>query len=196
MLVTGCRCRGAAVMTWQRRQLSAGGRARFWAFASTAGALLSFLLARTLLRDLCSATLQRPAGAISVLRRDGVLYLSAARAGVPSSDQSVGSRPGCVPPPTRSPARSHLPARSCYVNAGTQLSALRTSSTESLAAALARSPCGLPSPGSSSCCWPLASVRLTARPRRSTLSGQLIVIVLAPPVVTPNIAATVKARVP
>ena len=132
VLVTGLSLPGAAVMTLAGGAIFGLAQGTVLvSFASTAGALLSFLLARTLLRDLVQRNFSAQLAPIEAgVRRDGVLYLLSLRL-VPVFpffliNLVMGLTPMRALPYTLTSQIGMLPGTIVYVNAGTQLAALRS----------------------------------------------------------------------
>ena len=131
VVVTGLSLPGAAVMTL------AGGAifglvlgTVLVSFASTAGAVIAFLLARTLLREPVRNRFAAQLAPIEAgVRRDGVLYLLSLRLVPVFPFFLVNLLMGLTPMPVLPYALvsqiGMLPGTAVYVNAGTQLAALR-----------------------------------------------------------------------
>jgi pyruvate/2-oxoglutarate dehydrogenase complex dihydrolipoamide dehydrogenase (E3) component/uncharacterized membrane protein YdjX (TVP38/TMEM64 family) len=132
VLVTGLSLPGAAVLTLAGGAVFGLGLGTLLvSFASSAGATLAFLLARTLLRQ---PVQQRFGGRLAPieagLRRDGVLYLLSLRLVPVVPFFLVNLVMGLTPLPVRTfylvSQIGMLPGTLVYVNAGTQLAQLRS----------------------------------------------------------------------
>ncbi|MCH9714838.1 MAG: FAD-dependent oxidoreductase [Cyanobacteria bacterium] len=131
VLVTALSLPGAAVLTLAGGALFGLGLGTLLvSFASSAGALLAFLLARTLLRDLVQRRFGRQLAPIEAgVRRDGVLYLLTLRLAPVFPFFLVNLLMALTP--MRAGAYyltsqlGMLPGTLVYVNAGTQLAQLR-----------------------------------------------------------------------
>lgn len=132
MLVTGLSLPGAAVLTLAGGAVFGLGLGTLLvSFASSAGATIAFLLARTLLRQPVQQRFGARLAPIEAgLRRDGVLYLLSLRLVPVVPFFLVNVVMGLTPLPTRSfylaSQIGMLPGTLVYVNAGTQLAQLRS----------------------------------------------------------------------
>ncbi len=204
VVVTALSLPGAAVLTLAGGALFGLGLGTLLvSFASSAGALLAFLLARTLLRDLVQRRFGRQLAPIEAgVRRDGVLYLLTLRLAPVFPFFLVNLLMALTP--MRAGAYyltsqlGMLPGTLVYVNAGTQLAQLRglggiLSPPLLLSfALLALFPWLARAATARLAIWRL--YRPWSRPRR--FDRNLIVIGAgAAGLVTAYIAATVKARV-
>lgn len=204
VVVTALSLPGAAVLTLAGGALFGLGLGTLLvSFASSAGALLAFLLARTLLRDLVQRRFGRQLAPIEAgVRRDGVLYLLTLRLAPVFPFFLVNLLMALTP--MRAGAYyltsqlGMLPGTLVYVNAGTQLAQLRglggilSPSLLLSFALLALFPWLARAATARLATWRL--YRPWNRPRR--FDRNLIVIGAgAAGLVTAYIAATVKARV-
>ncbi len=132
VLVTGLSLPGAAVLTLAGGAVFGLGLGTLLvSFASSAGATIAFLLARTLLRQPVQQRFGARLAPIEAgLRRDGVLYLLSLRLVPVVPFFLVNVVMGLTPLPTRSfylaSQIGMLPGTLVYVNAGTQLAQLRS----------------------------------------------------------------------
>ena len=154
VLVTGLSLPGAAVLTLAGGAVFGLGLGTLLvSFASSAGATIAFLLARTLLRQPVQQRFGARLAPIEAgLRRDGVLYLLSLRLVPVVPFFLVNVVMGLTPLPTRSfylaSQIGMLPGTLVYVNAGTQLAQLRSLGGSSRRRCCCRWRCWLPSPGS------------------------------------------------